>query len=742
MKPLQSENHHQFLSTHFLDQNPLGFAYFSGNELLLSYANSNFYKFLGLQNSVIGNVAKSIFEKTQLLEIYSMITKVYHCNNSSKEMKVVGLKNEDKGQTDFLEIIVSSVISPDNNSVEGVSVVIKEIVEQDYNENTLENSITNFDYIVSNSLASTIVLTGIDPIIEVANQKMVEFLGKGNSLSGNRLFTVFPELETENFLKLYKKVYVDKVEQEEKEFKVDYFYNNILCSKFLHLLLRPKLNNNREVVAIIISLIDITDLIETREKLRKNENLLKAFLEHVPVSINVLEGENFEYKLSNSLTDQIWGHHVEIGSTVKDTVSYIKDRPIYKDLQSVFKTGEQIERKEHQFLDNNGNIKYVNYILQPIKDEENKVEYILTLGYDVSNEIEYKNKLEANEKRFKILADFMPQFVWTSDKDGVVTYFNRNWYEIFGLDDNIDLDKNFWSLLHPESLDKVRNSWMDAVRQNSTYEVEYQLVNPITNISKWYLARGKRVCNDNDEIELWIGTCTDIDDFKQLQKQKDDFIGIASHELKTPLTSLKLYAQSVEINLRKQGDEKNAEVVKKMETQINKLNKLISDLLDVTKIQSGRMVLQDSIFLMEDLVAEIVEEQQMSTKTHTIILNKESVGYIRGDRDRIGQVLSNLINNAVKYSPNAKEVEVNLELIDGFAKVSIKDNGFGIPQNKIHQVFDQYFRVGSEYEQGINGLGLGLFICAEIINKSSGQIYVKSELHKGSTFCFELPILK
>jgi len=131
------------------------------------------------------------------------------------------------------------------------------------------------------------------------------------------------------------------------------------------------------------------------------------------------------------------------------------------------------------------------------------------------------------------------------------------------------------------------------------------------------------------------------------------------------LTSLKLYAQSVEINLRKQGDEKNAEVVKKMETQINKLNKLISDLLDVTKIQSGRMVLQDSIFLMEDLVAEIVEEQQMSTKTHTIILTKESAGYIRGDKDRIGQVLSNLINNAVKYSPNAKEVEVNLELIDG-----------------------------------------------------------------------------
>lgn len=604
------------------------------------------------------------------------------------------------------------------------------------------NKLTNFDYIVSNSLTSTIVLTGIDPIIEVANQKMIDFLGRGNAISGNRFFDVLPELETENVIQLYHRVFEEKKEQEEKEFKVDYFYNNVLYTKFLHLLLRPKLDNNGNVEAVIISSIDITDLVETREKLRENENLLTAFLEHVPVSINVLEGENFVYKLSNGLSNKVWGHDISVGTTVADTVPYIKERPIYEELESVYETGVQIDKKGHQYQDRNNETKYINYILQPIKDINDKVEYILTLGYDVTTEMEYKNRLEANEERFKVLADFMPQFVWTSDKDGVVTYFNKNWYDAFGLEKDINPNDSFWDLLHPDSVEKVRESWFGAVRQNATYEVEYQLVNPITNISKWYLARGKRVCNDNDETELWIGTCTDIDDFKQLQKQKDDFIGIASHELKTPLTSLKLYAQSVEINLRKQGDEKNAEVVKKMETQINKLNKLISDLLDVTKIQSGRMVLQDSIFLMDDLVSEIVEEQQMSSTTHIITLHKENVGYIRGDRDRIGQVLSNLINNAVKYSPNGKEVEVRLEMRNDFAKVSIKDNGFGIPQNKIHQVFDQYFRVGSEYEKGINGLGLGLFICAQIINKSNGQIYVNSELHKGSTFCFELPILK
>lgn len=209
------------------------------------------------------------FENDQFHEIYTMITKAYDCNDVSKEVKVVNVKHGDREKCNFLEFVVSSVINQENNCVESVSVVVMEIIQQNYYENRLMNMLTNFDYIVSNSLTSTIVLTGIDPIIEVVNQKMIDFLGRGNAISGNRFFDVLSELETDNVIQLYHRVFEEKKEQEEKEFKVEYFYNNLLYTKFLHLLLRPKLDNNGEVSSIIVSSIDITDSIETREKLKK-----------------------------------------------------------------------------------------------------------------------------------------------------------------------------------------------------------------------------------------------------------------------------------------------------------------------------------------------------------------------------------------------------------------------------------------------------------------------------------------
>ncbi|SFN01187.1 PAS domain S-box-containing protein [Algoriella xinjiangensis] len=334
----------------------------------------------------------------------------------------------------------------------------------------------------------------------------------------------------------------------------------------------------------------------------------------------------------------------------------------------------------------------------------------------------------------------MPQFIWTADKNGIVTYFNKKWFNYFGLPENSDPNNTFWDLLHPDYHDKVFYFWHDCVANNKAYEIEYQLrVSENPAEYKWFLARGTPVYNSDNEIEIWIGTSTDIDDFKLLQKQKDDFLGIASHELKTPLTSLKLYSQFIEMNLKKQGDLKNADLAHKMEAQINKLNNLITDLLDVTKIQNGKMLLQEQEFELADLVLEITEEQQMSTN-HKITLEIESSGKIFGDRDRIGQVLTNLMSNAIKYSPDDNRVLIKVFQADKNVKVVVQDFGIGIPADKIDKVFDQYMRVESKYEKTISGLGLGLYISSEIIKRSHGNIYVTSEEGKGSNFCFELPI--
>ena len=173
-----------------------------------------------------------------------------------------------------------------------------------------------------------------------------------------------------------------------------------------------------------------------------------------------------------------------------------------------------------------------------------------------------------------------------------------------------------------------------------------------------------------------------------------------------------------------------------MDDQINKLTGLVNDLLDVTKIQNGKILLNKSDFNFDDLVKEIIEEEQMNTN-HKIHLEAENVGNVFGDRHRISQVMSNLISNAIKYSPNADKIQITKKLTDkNQVLFCVKDYGIGIPQDKQDRVFEQYYRVSGSMEHTFPGLGLGLYISSEIIKRSGGRIFVNSVEEKGSDFCF------
>ena len=257
----------------------------------------------------------------------------------------------------------------------------------------------------------------------------------------------------------------------------------------------------------------------------------------------------------------------------------------------------------------------------------------------------------------------------------------------------------------------------------------------------WFLNRATPVLDDDGNIKQWIGTSTNIDEFKTLAAQKDTFLGIASHELKTPLTSLKLYAQVLERMLRKTGDEKNAEFAKKMDVQIIKLTSLIGDLLDVTKINAGKIYLNEVSFDFEKLVLETVEEQQMST-VFEIEIHSQKVGMVFADRDRVSQVITNFISNAIKYSPNTDKIIVRVERVEENVQFSVQDFGIGMPADKKDKVFEQYYRVSGDEQTTFPGLGLGLFISSQIVERSHGKIWVNSILGKGSTFFFTLPAVE
>jgi signal transduction histidine kinase len=275
-----------------------------------------------------------------------------------------------------------------------------------------------------------------------------------------------------------------------------------------------------------------------------------------------------------------------------------------------------------------------------------------------------------------------------------------------------------------------------GVQRYISYRLLY-LVNIMKQVSKTGNYKSHVNAEGKDEIStLSLGFNKLMDQVMESQQKKDEFIGIASHELKTPLTSVKAYLQVLDTIEDKQP---NKQYVQKALDNVNKLQQLISDLLDVSKIQSGQLHLNINEFDIDSLISETISGFQIVSVHHKIIRKGALLNQvISADRQRIEQVLVNLLSNATKYSPDAKEVIVETEKTSSELIIKVKDFGIGIAKEEQTKIFDRFYRTKS-MSVLISGFGLGLYICRDIIKRHNGKIWVGNE-ENGSAFYFSLPI--
>ncbi|MBW8360601.1 MAG: hybrid sensor histidine kinase/response regulator [Kaistella sp.] len=226
---------------------------------------------------------------------------------------------------------------------------------------------------------------------------------------------------------------------------------------------------------------------------------------------------------------------------------------------------------------------------------------------------------------------------------------------------------------------------------------------------------------------------------KEAERKKDEFISIASHELKTPMTSIKGYIQLLERSLDKNDIQTVKTRLQKVQTQIEKLNLLIADLLDMSKIESGKLKFNRQYFLFDELLDHILEIMQQSNPQIQFVKKGQIEGLVYGDEMRIEQVIVNFITNAVKYAPGTEEIHICSELRGNEIYFSVKDFGIGMSEEHRLKIFEKFYRI-EETSERFQGLGIGLYICEEIIDRHAGRIGVNSTLGEGSEFYFHLPL--
>ncbi len=357
------------------------------------------------------------------------------------------------------------------------------------------------------------------------------------------------------------------------------------------------------------------------------------------------------------------------------------------------------------------------------------------LELEVKGRRESQVTMKSQLDHFHLMLESLPQIAFTLNEEGIVDFVNGKWYQYS------DSEKSFPET-HPDDRN-IKEELERCRKKGKALELEIRIKNLVSEKYRYHLLRITPVYDEN-RIKNWVGTFTDIDDQKKVEKEKDEFLSIASHELKTPLTSIKAYVQLLERKLKLDKESPEAGFVTKVQGQIEKLNTLITDLLDVSKIENGKLKINKKPVNLESVISNAVEtilqthdEQEVRIERHG---TKPDI-LIPLDEIRIEQVLINFLTNAIKYSPDNNQVIVTT-FVDKEAqevRVNVTDFGIGIPDFKQDAVFKKFYRV-EESSLQFQGMGIGLFICAEIIKQHHGSVGVSSIVNEGSTFYFTLPL--
>lgn len=644
---------------------------------------------------------------------------------------------------------------------------------------------------------ATAVYTGADIRIVSANQAMLNFWGKDRSVVGKFFNDAIPELYDQPFLNILKKVwqtgetYLAKdypatleIEGILQTFYFDFEYKAILNAEgktdyILHTAfevsermqnrktIEEKSNAEQKLIDNLSALneeymatnedlmakhdelfVANNELLNVRKELltvnhtlAENEKHFRVLVEKSPVAMASLKGEDFTVDIVNDMVLTIWGKNRSvIGLPLEKALPELAGQKFIGILKNVYTTGETFygqELKAVLSVDGNLTDRYLNFVYQPILDENNNTTSILIVASDVTDQVVARESVTEINNRLEIALDasslgstevYLPTGIMQSNAQ-----FKRNFG--YSPDEDFNYPDLFKSML-PEYRENVRLLVQEAIKTNGIYKAEYPVKWRDGSIH-WIQAHGRPRYDENGIANRMVGMTADITDKKLVEQRKDDFLSVASHELKTPLTSAKASIQLLNRIKDRPFSAIHLKLIEQSDKSIEKMCSLVDDLLNMSRMTQDQLMLEPSRFNLYEMLSKSCNHVRLEEE-YELILEGDKNLEVFADEHRIEQVVINFVNNAIKYAPDSKKIHITVESSEDQIKVSVQDFGPGIEKHIIPHLFDRYYRA-NHLGKSYSGLGLGLYICSEIIRKHSGEIGADSTIGEGSTFWFKLP---
>jgi PAS domain S-box-containing protein len=638
--------------------------------------------------------------------------------------------------------------------------------ERDRLHAALEAERARLAAVVEQAPAFMAVLRGPDHVFELVNERYYQLVGH-RDIVGKSVREALPEVEGQGLFELLDRVYAtgESFAGRGVPVRVRRQPGQPLEERFVEFVYQPVRAGDGAVTGVLVHGVDLTDRRRAEDALRESERQYRLMVENVRDYAVFMADADGRVAKWNAGAERLLGwREDEIVGQPGAVVFTPEDRrrgEAEKELETARRTGHAADERWH--LRKDGSRFFASGMMMRVDDADGRPVGFTKVLRDETERRRADDALRESERRFRQLADAMPQMVWVTRADGYHEHYNRRWYEFTGAAEG-STDGEGWSeMFHPDDRARAWAAWRHSLATGEPYEVEYRLRHH-TGQYRWTLGRALPIRDDRGAVERWFGTCTDIDALKRLQHEretllerelgagaeaeaanraKDRFLAVLSHELRTPLTPVAMAATAMEMDpaLPYEFREDVAMIRRNVELE----TRLIDDLLDLSRVTTGKLRLNRQPTHVHAVVRHVLEtvgpelhEKQLGVETACAARHD----LVDADPARLQQVLWNLLKNAGKFTAAGGRVSVRTRNDEpGRVVVEVADTGRGIAADVLSRIFDPFEQGTDEVTRRYGGMGLGLAIAKAVVDLHGGTIRATSAGEgKGAAFAVALPL--